>query len=183
MPTPGSSATGQSHEQLTQAATPLPPGSGGILATDFFNGCRAPLMDGRLSGSLIGLTLGTTPGQIYRAVVEATAFEPAGSSIPCRARRPDPQIHRLRRPAPQKPAGRPDLCRRPGSPHPRRRRKPRCRPGLGHSGGPGRRPTENRLPQHRLSDLCHGPPGRCRHLSPQPPSRKTTSSSTSTTSS
>ena len=45
-----------------------------MLATDFFNGCRAPLMDGRLSGSFIGLTLGTTPAQLYRAIIEATAF-------------------------------------------------------------------------------------------------------------
>jgi L-ribulokinase len=65
---------GLSHEELNQRAARLPPGAGGILATDWFNGCRTPLMDGRLSGGFLGLTLHTQPEQIYRAVLEATAF-------------------------------------------------------------------------------------------------------------
>jgi L-ribulokinase len=63
-----------SHDELNRRASQLPPGSGGVLATDWLNGCRSPLMDGRLSGALVGLTLGTTPQQIYRAMMEATAF-------------------------------------------------------------------------------------------------------------
>jgi L-ribulokinase len=63
-----------SHEELTGRAAELPPGSGAVLATDWLNGCRSPLMDGRLTGALIGLTLGTRPEQIYRALMEATAF-------------------------------------------------------------------------------------------------------------
>jgi L-ribulokinase len=63
-----------SHERMAQRAAALPPGSGGVLALDWFNGCRTPLMDGRLSGSFIGLTLGTKPEQLYRALLEATAF-------------------------------------------------------------------------------------------------------------
>ena len=63
-----------SHDELSRRAADLPPGSGGILATDWLNGCRSPLMDGRLSGALVGLTLGTRPEQVYRALMEATAF-------------------------------------------------------------------------------------------------------------
>ncbi|HSU68795.1 MAG TPA: ribulokinase, partial [Tepidisphaeraceae bacterium] len=63
-----------SHEDLTQRAAKLPPGSGGVLALDWLNGCRTPLMDGRVSGSFIGLTLNTRPEQLYRAMLEATAF-------------------------------------------------------------------------------------------------------------
>jgi L-ribulokinase len=66
--------TGLSHEELNRRAAELPPGSGGVLAIDWLNGCRTPLMDGHLSGAFIGLTLGTTPAQLYRAMLEATAF-------------------------------------------------------------------------------------------------------------
>jgi L-ribulokinase len=65
---------GRGHDDLTAKAAALPPGSGGVLALDWLNGCRTPLMDGRLSGSLIGLTLNTKPEQLYRAMLEATAF-------------------------------------------------------------------------------------------------------------
>ncbi len=63
-----------SHEALSAEAAKLPPGSGGVMALDWLNGCRTPLMDGNLSGAFIGLTLGTTPAQMYRALIEATAF-------------------------------------------------------------------------------------------------------------
>jgi L-ribulokinase len=63
-----------SHAELNERAAKLPPGSGGVLAIDWLNGCRTPLMDGRLSGAFFGLTLGTRPEQIYRAMMEATAF-------------------------------------------------------------------------------------------------------------
>jgi L-ribulokinase len=65
---------GLSHEDLNRKAAKLSPGSGGVLALDWLNGCRTPLMDGRLSGAFIGLTLGTRPEQLYRALMEATAF-------------------------------------------------------------------------------------------------------------
>ena len=44
------------------------------MAIDWLNGCRTPLMDGNVSGAFIGLTLQTTPAQMYRALIEATAF-------------------------------------------------------------------------------------------------------------
>jgi L-ribulokinase len=65
---------GLSHEEMARRAAGLPPGSGGVLALDWLNGCRTPLMDGRLSGAFVGLTLGTRPEQLYRALMEATAF-------------------------------------------------------------------------------------------------------------
>jgi L-ribulokinase len=65
---------GQTHETLAAEAAKLPPGSGGVAAIDWLNGCRTPLMDGRLSGAFIGLTLGTTAAHLYRAMLEATAF-------------------------------------------------------------------------------------------------------------
>lgn len=65
---------GLSHDEVTIKAAALPPGSGGVLALDWLNGCRTPIMDGRLSGALVGLTLSTRPEQIYRAMLEATAF-------------------------------------------------------------------------------------------------------------
>jgi L-ribulokinase len=63
-----------SHAELAEGAAELAPASGGVLALDWFNGCRTPLMDGRLSGALVGLTLNTRPPQIYRALLEATAL-------------------------------------------------------------------------------------------------------------
>jgi L-ribulokinase len=62
------------HDQLNALAAKLPAGSGGVLAIDWLNGCRTPLMDGHLSGGFIGLTLGTRPEQLYRAMIEATAM-------------------------------------------------------------------------------------------------------------
>jgi L-ribulokinase len=69
-----SKTLGVSHAELSEKAGNLPPGSGGVLALDWLNGCRTPLMDGRLSGAFVGLTLGTQPEQLYRAMLEGTAF-------------------------------------------------------------------------------------------------------------
>lgn len=65
---------GTTHADMNHKCKILPPGSGGVLAIDWLNGCRTPLMDGHLSGSFIGLTLNTKPEQMYRALLEATAF-------------------------------------------------------------------------------------------------------------
>lgn len=62
------------HAELTAEAVKLGPGSGGVMAIDWLNGCRTPLMDGLLSGGFVGLTLTTQPAQLYRAMLEATAF-------------------------------------------------------------------------------------------------------------
>lgn len=66
---------GQSIYQFLEArAAALRPGESGLLALDWWNGCRSVLMDSDLSGLLIGATLGTRPHEIYRALIEATAF-------------------------------------------------------------------------------------------------------------
>jgi len=63
-----------SHEQLSAAAAKLAPGESGLLALDWNNGNRTILVDQRLTGLLIGQTLYTTPAEIYRTLIEATAF-------------------------------------------------------------------------------------------------------------
>jgi L-ribulokinase len=70
---PGGAKNG-SHEALTRAAARLRPGESGLLALDWNNGNRTVLVDQRLTGLLLGQTLYTTPGEIYRALIEATAF-------------------------------------------------------------------------------------------------------------
>jgi len=62
------------HEALTADAASLQPGESGLLALDWNNGNRTILVDQRLTGALIGQTLYTTPAEIYRALIEATAF-------------------------------------------------------------------------------------------------------------
>ena len=62
------------HEALSAAAARLAPGESGLLALDWNNGNRTVLLDQRLTGLLLGQTLYTTPAEIYRALVEATAF-------------------------------------------------------------------------------------------------------------
>jgi L-ribulokinase len=63
-----------SHEALTLGAFKLQPGESGLLALDWNNGNRTILVDQRLTGLLVGQTLYTTPSEIYRALIEATAF-------------------------------------------------------------------------------------------------------------
>lgn len=70
---PGGSAAG-SHEALTKGAAKLKPGQSGLLALDWNNGNRTILVDQRLTGLLLGQTLHTTPAEIYRSLIEATAF-------------------------------------------------------------------------------------------------------------
>jgi len=59
---------------LEQAASKLRPGASGLLALDWNNGNRSVLTDVRLSGLLLGQTLQTTAHDVYRALIEATAF-------------------------------------------------------------------------------------------------------------
>jgi L-ribulokinase len=70
---PGGAKAG-SHQALTRGAGRLKPGASGLLALDWNNGNRTILVDQRLTGLLLGQTLYTTPAEIYRALVEATAF-------------------------------------------------------------------------------------------------------------
>ena len=70
---PGGRKSG-SHESLTRDAAKAQPGESGLLALDWNNGNRTVLVDQRLTGLLLGQTLYTTPAEIYRALIEATAF-------------------------------------------------------------------------------------------------------------
>jgi L-ribulokinase len=62
------------HETLTRQADALRPGQSGLLALDWNNGNRTILVDARLTGLLIGQTLHTSRAEIYRTLIEATAF-------------------------------------------------------------------------------------------------------------
>ncbi len=62
------------HGELTDTASALRPGQSGLLALDWNNGNRTVLVDQRLTGLILGQTLRTTPAEIYRALIEATAF-------------------------------------------------------------------------------------------------------------
>ncbi|MEW6193568.1 MAG: ribulokinase [Bacteroidota bacterium] len=59
---------------LEREASKLKPGESGLLALDWNNGNRTILVDVRLTGLLLGQTLHTKPHEIYRALIEATAF-------------------------------------------------------------------------------------------------------------
>ncbi|WP_040158593.1 ribulokinase [Nigerium massiliense] len=62
------------HEFLSRKAEELKPGESGLLALDWHNGNRSVLADANLSGMIVGLTLATQPEEIYRALIEGTAF-------------------------------------------------------------------------------------------------------------
>jgi L-ribulokinase len=67
-------AKGDAHANLTAEAAKLAPGQSGLLALDWNNGNRSVLVDPLLTGLLVGQTLHTTAPEVYRALVEATAF-------------------------------------------------------------------------------------------------------------
>ncbi len=62
------------HSELTRQIADQKPGASGLLALDWNNGNRTILVDQRLTGLLVGQTLYTTQAEIYRALIEATAF-------------------------------------------------------------------------------------------------------------
>jgi L-ribulokinase len=62
------------HEWLEQRAAAYKPGETGLLALDWWNGNRSVLVDTDLTGLMVGFTLLTKPEQIYRTLLEATAF-------------------------------------------------------------------------------------------------------------
>lgn len=62
------------HASLTKEASRLKPGESGLLALDWNNGNRTVLVDQLLTGLLVGQTLYSTKAEIYRALIEGTAF-------------------------------------------------------------------------------------------------------------
>ncbi len=77
------------HDHLTELAAQQRPGQHGLVALDWHSGNRSVLVDHDLSGVVLGLTLATRPEDVYRALIEATAFGTrvivetfAGSGVP-----------------------------------------------------------------------------------------------------
>jgi L-ribulokinase len=62
------------HELLEKKAAAQKPGESGLLALDWWNGNRSVLVDVDLTGMMLGMTLLTKPEEIYRALIEATAY-------------------------------------------------------------------------------------------------------------
>jgi L-ribulokinase len=62
------------HAVLEREAARLRPGESGLLALDWWNGNRSVLVDADLSGLLVGATIATRAPEIYRSLIEATAF-------------------------------------------------------------------------------------------------------------
>ncbi len=62
------------HGYLTHLAEKKHPGESGLIALDWWNGNKSVLNDSGLSGMLLGMTLATRPEDIYRALIEASAF-------------------------------------------------------------------------------------------------------------
>lgn len=65
---------GEIFARLNERVEKLKPCESGLMALNWWNGNRSPLMDGDLSGVILGLTLHTKPEEIYRALAEAMAF-------------------------------------------------------------------------------------------------------------
>jgi len=62
------------HEHLTELSAATSVGAHGLIALDWLNGNRSVLVDHELSGMIVGLTLATTAEEVYRALLESTAF-------------------------------------------------------------------------------------------------------------
>ncbi len=62
------------HKYLRSKAEKLKPGESGLIALDWWNGNRSCLVDYDLTGMMLGMTLLTKPEEMYRALIEATAF-------------------------------------------------------------------------------------------------------------
>lgn len=62
------------HTLLSEKAAGLTIGGSGLVALDWWNGNRSVLVDAELSGLMLGMTLSTRPEEMYRALIEATAF-------------------------------------------------------------------------------------------------------------
>ncbi|MBQ3100834.1 MAG: ribulokinase [Clostridia bacterium] len=62
------------YDYVVRLAAKLSPGESGLIALDWWNGNRSVLNDTDLTGAVFGMNLRTKPEEIFRALVEATAF-------------------------------------------------------------------------------------------------------------
>lgn len=60
--------------EISKGAASLKPGESGLVALDWMNGNRSVLMNAHLTGSIVGLMLDSKPEEVYRALIEGTAF-------------------------------------------------------------------------------------------------------------
>lgn len=60
--------------EISKRAASLKPGESGLVALDWMNGNRSVLMNAHLTGSIVGLMLDSKPEEVYRALIEGTAF-------------------------------------------------------------------------------------------------------------
>ena len=144
---------------------PQPAGAHGLIALDWLNGNRSVLVDHHLSGVIVGLTLATRAPEIYRALLESTAFGTrviidafAGAGVP------GDRTGDRRRPDAQRPADA-DL---------RRRHRPAAEPGRFRL----RRPALGSAIHAAVAAGCypdvpaaaavHGPPQRRNAFTPDP---------------
>ncbi len=125
------------HARLTAEAAKQKPGQAGLLALDWNNGNRTILVDQLLTGLLLGQDLYTTRAEIYRALIEATAF--GARAIIERIAEYGVPIDRVvcaRRHRREEPAAHADLRRRHGLRDAGRRLEPDLRAGLARSPPP-----------------------------------------------
>lgn len=66
--------SGVPFRELEQKAQQMKAGGSGLIALDWMNGNRSILMDAGLSGMILGLTLSSKPEEVYRALIEGSAF-------------------------------------------------------------------------------------------------------------
>ncbi len=71
--------TGRSHDELLDLAAATPPGADGVIALPWFSGARAPWWRLDAHAAFVGVTDGTGPGELARALVEGVAFDVARS--------------------------------------------------------------------------------------------------------
>ncbi len=131
------------HARLTAEAAKQKPGQAGLLALDWNNGNRTILVDQLLSGLILGQDLYTTRADVYRALIEATAF--GARAIIERIQEygvRDRPGRVQRRHRGEEPAADADLRRRDRSRDACRRLEPELRVGLGgRRSGARRRPS------------------------------------------
>ena len=149
------------HQVLEREAARLAPGQSGLVALDWVNGNRSILVDVDLSGLILGATMATKAHEVYRALIESTAFGTRKIIESFEACGRAHQGHRgLWRPARQEQAADADLrrCHRAGVLH--RGLQPGTRPWLGDVGSRGCGGCQRRLRHHRGRHCRHGPSAR-----------------------
>ena len=140
------------HAKLTRQAAKLTPGQSGLLALDWNNGNRTILVDPMLSGLLLGQTLHTSQAEIYRALIEATAF--GARAIIERIKEYGVPVGRIVCAggiAEKNPHAHADLCRRHRLRHAGRRLEPGLRPGFGRRRRRAGRQSQGRTPHFKAA--------------------------------